>query len=85
MKEKGHKGEGLGLHGLLPKYPSALWKEFLTILEFASLQTQNSPFRLRHWVRDRFTSLRMVTKNSLMFPPGISATTPSFLTHDLLV
>ncbi|MFB0507826.1 MAG: hypothetical protein ACETWT_13930, partial [Thermodesulfobacteriota bacterium] len=50
---------------------------------FASLQIQNSPFRLRHWVCGRFASLRMVTKNSLMFAPGISATTRFFITPEM--
>ena len=59
----------------MPKSHFALWKEFLTILEFASLQIQNSPFGLRHWICGRFASLRMVSKNSFMFAPGISATT----------
>jgi hypothetical protein len=58
------------LTSLLPKFPFALRKEFWTILEFASLQTQNSPFGLKHWVCGRFASLRMVTQDSLMFTPG---------------
>jgi len=32
-------------------------KLFSTILKFASLQIQNSPFRLKHWICDRFASL----------------------------
>ena len=58
------------LCGLLPGFPFALWKEFWTILEFASLQTQNLPSGLRHWVCDRFALLRMVSQNSFMFAPG---------------
>ena len=58
------------LCGLLPKFPFAHWKEFWTILEFASLQTQNSPCGLRHWFYSRFASPRMVSQNSLMFAPG---------------
>jgi hypothetical protein len=47
---------------------------FLTILKFASLQIQNSPSDLRHWVCDRFASLRMITekifalRSELLFP-----------------
>ena len=44
-------------------------------VRFPPLQFQNSPFGLRHWICGRFGSLRIVTKNSLMFAPGISATT----------
>ena len=58
------------LWGLLPKFPFAHWKEFWTILEFASLQIQNSPCGLRHWICGRSASLRMVHQNSLMFAPG---------------
>jgi len=57
-------------YGLLPKFPFAHRKEFLTILEFALLQIQNSPCGLRHWICNRFASLRMVSQNSLMIAPG---------------
>ena len=34
---------------------------FLGAIEFAPLQIQNSPFGLKHWICDRFASLRMVS------------------------
>ena len=39
---------------------------FSTILKFASLQTQNSPFELKNWVCGRFASLRMVNEKILI-------------------
>ncbi len=39
---------------------------FSTILKFASLQTQNSPFGLKHWVCERSVSLIMVIEKILI-------------------
>jgi hypothetical protein len=39
---------------------------FSMILRVASLQIQNSPFRLKHWICGRFASLRMVTEKILI-------------------
>ncbi len=39
---------------------------FWTILKFASLQIQNFSFGLKHWICDRFASLRMVTEKILI-------------------
>jgi hypothetical protein len=39
---------------------------FSTILEFASLQLQNAPFGLKHWLCGRSASLRMVTEKILI-------------------
>jgi hypothetical protein len=37
---------------------------FSTILKLASLQTQNLPFGLKHWLCGRSASLRMVTEKN---------------------